>query len=77
MLVVMLDPDVPTPLYEQLAEIIRRQVESGELTGKVPSVRTLAQQYDISLRTAAHALSFLKDQGVLVARVGKGYYVAR
>lgn len=71
-----LDPDIPVPLYEQLADILRNQVRSGELTGKVPSVRTLSQEYGISTKTAERSLGVLREERVLVVLRGKGYYVA-
>jgi GntR family transcriptional regulator len=73
----MIDPDLPVALWEQLAMILRDKVKSGELTGRVPSIRTLSQEHGVSTRTAERALSALRDEGVLVALHGKGYYVAR
>lgn len=72
----MLNHDSPEPLHEQLAAALREQVASGELTGRVPSILTLAQQYEVSHRTAARALTTLRDEGLIVAARGKGYYVA-
>ena len=73
----MIDPDLPVSLWEQLAGILRDQVASGELTGRVPSIKTLSQQYGVSTRTTERALTTLRDEGLLVALHGKGYYVAR
>ena len=73
----MIDPDLPVALWEQLASILRDKVKSGELSGRVPSIRTLAQQYEVSTRTAERALVALRDDGVLVVLTGKGYFVAR
>lgn len=73
----MIDPDLPIPLWEQLAGILRAKVKSGELNGRVPSIKSLSQEYEVSTRTAERALSTLKDEGLLVALHGKGYYVAR
>ena len=42
-----LDHDSPVSLYEQLAAVLRGQIERGELTGRVPSVKSLAQQYEV------------------------------
>jgi DNA-binding GntR family transcriptional regulator len=47
------------------------------LSGRVPSIRTLSQEYEVSTRTAERALNALRDEGLLVALHGKGYYVAR
>jgi DNA-binding GntR family transcriptional regulator len=65
------------PLWEQLVVILRRQIKSGEMTGRVPSARTLAQQYEVSHRTSERALNALKDEGLVVAVIGKGFYVKR
>ncbi len=72
----MLDHDAPVPLHQQLAELLRSQITSGELTGRVPSILSLAQQHAVSHRTAAHALTTLRDEGVIISVRGKGYYVA-
>jgi DNA-binding GntR family transcriptional regulator len=45
--------------------------------GRVPSVRTLAQEYGASTRTAERALGVLKDEGVLTVVLGKGFYVTK
>jgi DNA-binding GntR family transcriptional regulator len=72
----MIDPDLPVPLWEQLVSILRAKVESRDLTGRVPSIKSLSQDYGVSTRTAERALSTLRDEGVLVALHGKGYYIA-
>lgn len=72
----VLDHDAPIPLHEQLADLLRQQIASNELTGRVPSILTLAQEHGISHRTAAHALTTLRDEGLIISVRGKGYYVA-
>jgi DNA-binding GntR family transcriptional regulator len=71
----VIDHDLPVPLHEQLAGILRGQIQSGELTGRVPSIKSLAQEHGVSHRTAERALNNLRDEGLLVALIGKGYYV--
>jgi DNA-binding GntR family transcriptional regulator len=73
----MIDPDLPTPLHEQLTNVIRERIRSGELTGRVPSIVTLAQEYGVSHRTSGRALRTLADEGLIVAMHGKGFYVRR
>lgn len=73
----MLDLGSPVPLWQQLAEILRGQIRTGKLAGRVPSAKTLAQEYEVSHRTSERALSTLRDEGLLVAVVGKGFYVKR
>jgi DNA-binding GntR family transcriptional regulator len=64
------------PLHEQLAAELRAKIKSGELTTRVPSILTLAQEYGVSHKTAQHALETLKAEGVIVSVRGLGYYVA-
>jgi DNA-binding transcriptional regulator YhcF (GntR family) len=73
--VFMIHPDSPVPLYEQLAALLRSKIRAGELTGRVPSIRSLAEEHGISHKTAERALGILKDEGLLVVALGKGYYV--
>jgi DNA-binding GntR family transcriptional regulator len=41
----------------------------------VPRVLSLAQEYVVSHKTSERALHALVDEGLLVAVVGKGFYV--
>ena len=49
----------------------------GEYTGRIPSAKTLAQEFDVSTRTSERALTSLKDEGLLVAVVGRGFFIKR
>ena len=73
----MLDPDKPIPLYQQLAAILRGQIERGELAGRVPSIKTLAQTYGVAMGTAERALTLLRDEGVIIMVIGRGAFVNR
>jgi GntR family transcriptional regulator len=68
----------PIPIYYQLAETIREQIDSGELQPgeQLPSERELSEQHAISRMTARQALSYLVRQGRLVAKPGIGTFVA-
>ena len=72
-----LDPLGLTPLYAQLADLLRGQIERGELTGRVPSAKTLAQQHEVSNGTAERALAILRDEGVIASAIGRGHFVVR
>lgn len=71
----MLNHDSPVPLHEQLTAILRKRIETGDLTGRVPSILTLAQEYGVSHRTSQRALTTLAEAGLIVAVRGKGFYV--
>jgi GntR family transcriptional regulator len=68
----------PVPLYHQLAEEIREQIESRKLLpGEcMPSQQELARQYRVSYMTVRHAVGELVRQGLLEARQGVGTFVA-
>lgn len=66
------------PLYLQIVDDIRYQIESGILRvdDQIGSQNELAQKYNVSLITVKKALSELIKEGLLYSRVGKGTYVA-
>jgi GntR family transcriptional regulator len=68
----------PIPLYHQLAEEIREQIESQQLPAgeRIPSLQELARQYKVSYMTERHAIGELVRQGLLEARQGVGTFVA-
>ncbi len=70
-----LDRDSPVPLYDQLAALLRRQIERGDLAGRVPSEPTLVQEYGISRGTAGRAVQILVDAGYVTISPGKGAFV--
>ena len=51
-----------------LADIYWIEIESGELQARdrVPSIRTLAQEYDVATTTAQKVVEALRDEGLIV-----------
>jgi len=74
---VSLDHDSPTALYVQLADVLRGQIERGDLTGRVPSAKSLAQQYEVAVGTAERALAILREAGLVRSAMGRGHFVVR
>jgi DNA-binding GntR family transcriptional regulator len=72
---VSIDHDAEEPLYLQLAAILRGQIASGELERRVPSAKTLMQQYGVAQGTAERALAVLREEGVIRSRLGRGHFV--
>lgn len=72
-----LDPNDGRKPSVQVAEAIKRQIESGEYApgARVPSVPELAKAFDVARQTVANAFKVLQDQGYLVSRVGSGTFV--
>ena len=72
-----IDHDSPEPLYRQVAGMLRGRIESGEITSRLPSLKTIAQEYEVSHITAEKAVAVLKDGGLIVVVIGRGAYVKR
>lgn len=74
----MIDHDAATPIYQQMAAILRGQIESGELPAgrRIPSVTDLQHTYGIARGSVLHALRLLTQEGLLVVVTGRGTFVA-
>jgi DNA-binding GntR family transcriptional regulator len=68
----------PTPLYEQIKLILRRQITSGEFEPGVqlPTEAELCQQYQVSRITVVKALGDLAHEGLIQRMQGKGSIVS-
>lgn len=66
------------PKWEQLADDIRAQIESGELApgDKLPSTAQLRQQYNVSTTVVRQAILVLQTQGWVQGVHGLGVFVA-
>jgi DNA-binding transcriptional MocR family regulator len=64
-------------LYEQVSRHISRLIEQGTLRPgeRVPSVRRLSQQQQVSIATVMQAYRLLESQGFIEARPQSGYFV--
>jgi len=74
----MLDPIINRRLYQQVAERIRRQIESGELVAgdRLPAEKDLAQQLGVSRPSVREALVALEIAGFVEIRTGSGTYIS-
>jgi len=74
---VTIDPLGETPVYLQLAAILRAAIESGELEPNrpLPSYTTLMQQHGVARGTAAKAVGVLVAEGLVRIVPGRGAYV--
>lgn len=68
----------PTPLYHQIKQIVRAEIEQGVYRpgDRLPTEVELMQRYGVSRITVRQALDELEAEGVIVRRHGKGTYVA-
>ncbi len=65
------------PLYEQVATKIADMVQTGTFRPgeRVPSIRGLSKQMQVSINTVKEAYGFLEDRHIIEARPQSGYYV--
>ena len=66
------------PIYEQIAEQIKRAIVTGEISEgeTLPSMRLLAKELRISLITTKRAYEELEREGFIVTMTGRGSFVA-
>src|SRR5512137_2155945 len=66
-----------TYVYEEVAGRIARLIEKGTFrTGdRIPSVRSLSRQMQVSISTIVKAYFLLENHGLIEARPQSGYYV--
>jgi DNA-binding GntR family transcriptional regulator len=74
---VNIDPESATPVYVQLADILRRGIEDGTYPPDraLPSIRTLQQTHGIADGTIQKALAILKAEGLVRTVRGRGVFV--
>jgi GntR family transcriptional regulator len=73
----MIDKNSPIPIYHQLEEYIKSQIESGALKvdEAIPSEREYAERYQISRMTVRQAINNLVNEGYLYRQKGRGTFV--
>jgi DNA-binding transcriptional MocR family regulator len=64
-------------LYEQIARRIARQIQEGTYRpgDRIPSVRQMSRQQEVSISTVLQAYLILENRGLIEARPQSGYYV--
>ena len=71
--------DHKTPIYLQVARMIRDSVVSGDLPeeGPIPSVRQVSVEHGLNPQTVLNATHLLVEEGILEKRRGVGIFVKR
>jgi GntR family transcriptional regulator len=77
--VAIVDQRDPTPLYVQLAAILRDEIESGRLADgeAIPSETYLQEEHGVSRVTVRKAVALLRDQGLVYTIQARGSFVRR
>lgn len=73
----MLEQNSSVPLYEQLKDLIARDIRSGRYGEgyRMPSEMEIENEYKVSRITVRRAISELCEEGLLVKKQGKGTFV--
>jgi DNA-binding GntR family transcriptional regulator len=74
----LLDHDSVVPLYEQVREFIRQEIQSGKIKPrqKLPTESEFVAQYGVSIITIRRAISELVKEGLVEKKQGKGIFVS-
>ncbi|MFC3419235.1 PLP-dependent aminotransferase family protein [Salinicoccus hispanicus] len=77
-MLITLDRQSETPLFEQLYNVLRGQILDGSLASdeKLPSKRQLQSDLSISQTTVEHAYHLLLDEDLIYSREKSGFYVS-
>lgn len=70
-------PDGDTPLYMQVADLLRRRILDGEFAVNelLPSEAEMVGSFDVSRATIRQAITLLSEEGLLGKEQGKGSFV--
>ncbi len=71
----VIDYDSPQRPYQQLAAILARRIETGEIHSRLPGERALAAEYGTAVVTVRRALAVLREQGIVRTEAGWGTFV--
>lgn len=72
-----IDPRSATPVYLQVAGILRARIQDGRLQPDrpVPSELQLQQEFGIARGTARKSIALLRQEGLVVTVAGRGSFV--
>jgi DNA-binding transcriptional MocR family regulator len=72
-----IDRQSEQPLYQQIQDRLQRLIQSGAMRPgeKLPSIRRLARQIQVSPLTVIEAYGRLESQSLIQSRPGSGYFV--
>jgi len=73
----MIDPLAGRPAYQQLADLLRERIASGEYPPRtpLPSARSLSQEHGIAVGTVMRAFEVLRREGLVRTVPGRGVWV--
>jgi GntR family transcriptional regulator len=74
-----LDRDSHVPLYQQIADLLRRDIENGTYPpgAMIPAISTIIQETGCTHVTVRKGIALLAEEGLVNIVPGKGTFVAR
>lgn len=75
----VIDKSIPLPYYQQLADLLRREISEREEQNQVyqlPSENELSERHGITRATVRHALDVLEQDGWIYREKGRGSFAA-
>lgn len=75
----MIDRNIPIPAYYQLKQLIKKQIQAGDLQpgDRLPTEAELCERYNLSRTPVRQALQELVFEGLLIRTPGRGTFVAQ
>lgn len=72
-----IDPQSATPVYVQVADILRARIQDGRLLPDrpVPSELQLQQEFGVARGTARKSIALLREEGLVITVPGRGSFV--
>lgn len=73
------DIDSRVPKYQQIVNSVINGITNGYLSidQKIPSINEISEEFYLSRDTVEKAYNILKDQKIITAVKGKGYYITK
>ena len=72
-----IDPESDLHPYEQVAAQLRAQIESGQITSKLPSLTALMEETGLALSTIRRGIHLLIEEDLVYTRPGRGMFVKK
>ena len=76
---VQLDRDSEVPLYRQIADLLRADIEAGVYPPgmPIPAISTITEETGCTHVTIRKGIDILEEEGLVVVVPGKGTFVRR
>jgi GntR family transcriptional regulator len=72
---VQIDQTSPEHPYQQLAGLLRADIESGKITSQLPSITQLTEETGLAVGTVRRAINILVKEGRVETVPGRGTFV--